>query len=370
MEPETAAELESSLVLPSVKELAKEGLTNVPKRFVCSEIDPLVVPDSDSFPQIPVIDMNKLLSEELKGPEMEKLDLACKEWGFFQVINHGVGNTLVEDVKKGAQELFNLPIEEKSKLWQKPGDMEGFGQMFDASLKDGLNWVDVFYLFTLPSHLRKPHLFPNLPLPFRDNLDAYCIQIRELAINILVLMGKALGIEPKDMKKSLGEGGQSIRINYYPPCPKPESVIGLKTHTDGSTLTVLLQANEVEGLQIKKDEKWIPVKPLPNAFIISTGDVMEVMSNGIYKSTKHRAIVNSEKERLSIGTFYGPEWSGNIGPAPSLVTPEKPALFKTISVADFYKEYLSSEHRGKSYINDVLKIRNENVNPREEIAEI
>lgn len=95
-------------------------------------------------------------------------------------------------------------------------------------------------------------------------------------MNIYVLIGKALGINSNEIKESLGEGGQSIRINYYPPCPKPENVLGLKAHTDGSALTILLQNNEVEGLQIKKDGTWISVKPLPNAFIVSIGDVLEV----------------------------------------------------------------------------------------------
>lgn len=85
------------------------------------------------------------------------------------------------------------------------------------------------------------------------------------------------------------------------------------------------------------------------------------MTNGIYKSATHRAVVNSQKDRLSIATFYGPEWSGNIGPAPGLVTPETPPMFKTIGVADFYKGYLSPEHHGKSYINDVLRIQNEDI---------
>ena len=87
------------------------------------------------------------------------------------------------------------------------------------------------------------------------------------------------------------------------------------------------------------------------------------MTNGIYRSTMHRAVVNSQKERLSIATFYGPGWSGNIGPAPILVTPERPALFKTIGVEDFYKGYLSPQHLGKpkSYINDVLRIQNGHV---------
>jgi len=95
-------------------------------------------------------------------------------------------------------------------------------------------------------------------------------------MKIFVLIGKALGIEVRDIKELLGEGGQSIRMNYYPPCPQPETVLGLKPHTDGSALTILLQANEVEGLQINKDGTWVPIQPLPNAFIISLGDVMEV----------------------------------------------------------------------------------------------
>ncbi|XP_058728283.1 oxoglutarate-dependent flavonoid 7-O-demethylase 1-like [Vicia villosa] len=314
---------------------------------------------TDSLQQLPIIDLGKLLSQDMKGAELEKLGFACKEWGFFQLINHGVSMILVEDMKIGAEKLFNLSMEEKSKLWQKPGDMEGFGKMIEVPKDEPSDWVDEFYIFTLPSQLRKPHLFPNLPNPFRENLEAYCRKIRELSINIMVLMGKSLGIESDDIEESLGEGGQSIKLNYYPPCPQPDNVFGLKAHTDGCALTILFQNNDVEGLQINKDGTWISVKPLPNAFIVSLGDVMEVMTNGIYKSTRHRAIVNSEKERLSIATFYGPEWSGNIGPLSCLVTQETPPLFKTIGVADFYKGYLSPEHHGKSYINDVLRIQNE-----------
>ncbi|KAG5076185.1 hypothetical protein JHK82_054880 [Glycine max] len=350
MEPETA-KLGSSLLVDSVKELAKEALIKVPERYVHPNIEPPILFHKDTLPQLPIIDLNKLLSEDVT--ELEKLDFACKEWGFFQLVNHGVGIKLVEDIKKGAQELLNLSIEEKKKLWQKPGETEGFGQMF--GYKEGpSDWVDLFYIFTLPSHLRNPHLFPNIPLPFRENLEDYCIKMRDLAINIFVLIGKALGIELKDIKESLGEGGQSIRFNYYPPCPQPENVLGLNAHTDASALTILLQGNEVEGLQVKKDGTWIPV---------SLGDVLEVMTNGIYRSTMHRAVVNSQKERLSIATFYGPGWSGNIGPAPILVTPERPALFKTIGVEDFYKGYLSPQHLGKpkSYINDVLRIQNGHV---------
>jgi isopenicillin N synthase-like dioxygenase len=67
-----------------------------------------------------------------------------------------------------------------------------------------------------------------------------------------------------------------MRMNYYPPCPQPEKVIGLTPHSDAPALTFLLQLNEVEGLQVKKDDMWDPIRPLPNAFIVNIGDMLEV----------------------------------------------------------------------------------------------
>ena len=87
---------------------------------------------------------------------------------FAQLINHGVSTSLVEKVKVGIKELFNLAMEEKKKLWQLPGDLEGFGQAFVVSEEQKLDWGDMFYMLTLPTRLRKPHLFPKLPLPFRS----------------------------------------------------------------------------------------------------------------------------------------------------------------------------------------------------------
>lgn len=82
------------------------------------------------------------------------------------------------------------------------------------------------------------------------------------------------------------------------------------------------------------------------------------MTNGVYRSIEHRATVNKEKERLSIATFYSPKLDGELGPAPSLITPEKPAFFNRISVADYFKGYFSRQLVGKSYI-DAMRIHNQ-----------
>ncbi|KAK7359520.1 hypothetical protein VNO77_01481 [Canavalia gladiata] len=351
----------NSLLVPSVQEIAKEGLKSVPERYVRPHHERPIFSSTTAtpLPQIPVIDFSKLLSQDLKGSELENLHHACKEWGFFQLVNHGVKSSLVEKVKRGAREFFNLPLEEKKKLAQREGEgVEGYGQLFVISEEQKLEWADMFFVITYPPHIMKPHLFSNIPSPFRDDLEAYNTELRNLAIQVIDLMANALSVDTKEMRELFGEGAESIRLNYYPPCPQPELVMGLNPHSDAGGLTMLLQANEVEGLQIRKDEHWIPVKPLPNAFIINLGDMLEIITNGIYRSIEHRVTINTEKERLSVATFYNPGIDAILGPAPSLVTPQTPARFKRISTPDYYKGYLSKELRGKSFL-DSLRIQND-----------
>ncbi|TKY49256.1 SRG1 protein [Spatholobus suberectus] len=347
----------TSLLVPSVQELAKQKLPTVPQRYIQPQHEDMVIisEEANRVLGIPVIDMHRLLSAESGGSELDKLDLACKEWGFFQLINHGVSSSLVEKVKLEIQDFFNLPMSEKKKFWQSPQHMEGFGQAFVVSEDQTLDWADLFYMTTLPKHSRMPHLFPQLPLPFRDTLEVYSQEMKDLAMAIIGHMGKALKMEEKEIKELCEDGMQLMRMNYYPPCPQPEKVIGLSPHSDGIGLTILLQVNEVEGLQIRKDGSWVPVKPLPNAFIVNVGDILEIITNGIYRSIEHRATVNSDKERLSIATFYSPRQDGVVGPASSLITEQTPARFKSIGVKEYFNGLFSRKLDGKSYV-DVMSI--------------
>ncbi|GMH19425.1 hypothetical protein Nepgr_021266 [Nepenthes gracilis] len=340
--------------------MAKGRISQVPNRYVRPGQDLPVIPNTDveSLLQLPIIDMERLTSSDFtSSEELERLDHACKEWGFFQLIKHGVNSSLVEKLKKGVEEFFNLPIEEKNKYNQLPGDVEGFGQAFVVSEEQKLDWGDMFYIITLPTNIRKPHLLPNLPLQLREAIEAYAIELEKLALKLLEYMAKALKMEANEIRTVYEGGMQGMRMNYYPPCPQPDLAIGLAPHSDIQGITILLQVNEVEGLEIKKDGRWFPAKPLSNAFLVNLGDSLEIVSNGIYKSIEHRATVNAEKERLSIATFYSPKLDGEIGPAPSLITSQTPALFKRVGVADFFKLFLSRELRGKSCVEQ-MRIQN------------
>ncbi|CAN1189333.1 Protein SRG1 [Linum perenne] len=303
--------------------------------------------------------------------ELAKLHSACKDWGFFQVyikdvdddmqlVNHVVCSTVVDNMKKQVEEFFNLPMEIKKKFWQSPGELEGFGQAFVVSEEQKLDWADVFFLVTQPPNLRKPHLLPHLPLPFRDTLEMYSLEVKNLAAKVLTQMAKALQMKPEEMRVIFsGNIRQTMRTNYYPPCPQPNKVIGLTPHSDGTGLTILLQVNDVEGLQIKKDGKWVPVKVLPNAFVVNVGDILEIITNGVYRSIEHRAMVNLEKKRMSIACFHSPRFDGEVAPAPSLVNGEdKPALFKSVTVREFFKGFFSRELQGKSYLEDLNWLSN------------
>ncbi|KAK0579001.1 hypothetical protein LWI29_019533 [Acer saccharum] len=343
--------------VPFVQELAKKPFTSVPPRYVHPDQDPPIISLDSSSPQVPVIDMQRLLSEDFMDSELQKLDQACREWGFFQLINHEVSSSLVEKVKLETEKFFKLPMEEKRKYGQLEGDVEGYGNVLFGSEDPKLHWRDSLYFTISPPHLRKPHLFPNLPPSFRETLEAYSADLKNIVAEILRQIRKKLRMDETEMTVLL-EGQQAMGFNYYPPCPQPEQVIGLPPHSDFGGITILLEVNDVQGLQIKKDGLWIPVKSLPNAFIINIGDTLEILTNGTYSSIEHRATINSLKERMSIATFCNAKMDGEIAPAPSLVTLETPAMFKRIGVVDYTKGLFTSKIDGKANL-DYMRIKNE-----------
>lgn len=246
-------------------------------------------------------------------------------------------------------------MEDKKKLWQQPDNHEGFGQLFVISDEQKLDWSDMFYITTLPVNQRKIELFEKLPIKLRETMEAYSEELKKLAMTLLSLMAKALTMDDNEIKELFRDGVQSMRMNYYPPCPEPDNAVGFTPHSDADALTILFQLNETEGLQIRKDGKWVPVKPLQNAFVVNVGDIMEILSNGVYRSIEHRAIVNSDRKRLSVATFYSSNLDSELGPARSLVGPNNPPVFRRMPIEEYFKNFFARKLNGKSYI-DFMKL--------------
>ncbi|KAG7955756.1 hypothetical protein I3843_11G088000 [Carya illinoinensis] len=271
------------LPVENVQALASNNLKEIPPKYLWPEME------------YEVIDLGKLSGHQFTSPEdeLEKLHLACRDWGFFQLINHGVPEELIEQMKTDTEDFFKLPLEEKKAYAQLPNNIEGYGQAFVVSEDQKLDWGDMLFILPQPIPQRNLRFWPSIPTSFRAPLDKYSTELQRLTICLLRLMAQSLGLEPKKLVSMFDEGVQGIRMNYYPPCMQANKVMGLAPHSDATGLTLLIQVNDVQGMQIKKNDKWVPIKPIPRAFIVNIGEIIEIMSNGEYKSIEHRAVENT-----------------------------------------------------------------------------
>lgn len=103
----------------------------------------------------------------------------------------------------------------------------------------------------------------------------YCTSIRRLVLRLLQAISDSLGLDRDYMDKAMRQHGQHMALNYYPPCPEPELTYGLPAHTDCNLITILLQ-DDVTGLQVLRQGKWVAINSVPNTFIVNLGDQMQV----------------------------------------------------------------------------------------------
>lgn len=165
-------------------------------------------------------------------------------------------------------------------------------------------------------------------------MEEYRRELKKLAERVMEVMDENLGLPKGYMKKAFngGEEGKAFfgtKVSHYPPCPKPELVTGLRAHTDAGGVILLFQDDKVGGLQILKDGQWIEVQPLRNSIVINTGDQIEVLSNGRYKSVWHRVLATPTGNRRSIASFYNPSMKATIAPVPELVEKENQEVDQT-----------------------------------------
>lgn len=359
-ETATSSSTKSDYKINDVQEFVRCQPQAVPERYIRTKEEMIgsatVLAVSTELP-IPVIDMANLLL--CGGPsreyEMAKLSAACKDWGFFQVLNHGIEEGTLTLMKKVALEFFKLPLEEKEKYPMRPGSIQGYGHGFIFSDDQKLDWCDMLALGTMPKAIRMENLWPSKPPYFRDTLEAYSKEVLKLCRTLLRLIAENLHLKPEFFSDMFGENVQAVRMNYYPPCRRPDLVLGLSSHSDGSALTVLLQDDESTGLQILNNNRWISVEPIPNALVVNIGDTLEVLTNGKYKSIEHRAVTNKSKERMSIVTFHAPSYNVEIGPLPQFIDEAHPCLYRSYIHAEYNSHYLSNKLEGKKSL-DFAKI--------------
>ena len=297
--------------------------------------------------QVPVIDVAEVFQDSSSSAALTAVDQiaeACKTWGFFQVVNHGIGNAQIEAVWNQTHALFTMPIEEKLKIVRSRENPWGFynneltknqrdkKEVFDFT-REG---VDPIYHQTN----RWPEHQPEFKTTMMDYLDA-CT-----ALSLKLLEAFCLGLDlPANFmhRHFVGNHTGFVRLNYYPvkdpmanlPIEHQQTAdLGIHHHTDAGALTVLLQ-DEVSGLQVYRDGFWYDIPTVEGAMVINTGDMMQVWSNDIYKAAIHRVLAMDARERYSIPFFFNPAADCRVSPLPSVIDDRNPRHYHPIEWGSF-----------------------------------
>ncbi|CAA0840808.1 1-aminocyclopropane-1-carboxylate oxidase 5 [Striga hermonthica] len=295
---------------------------------------------------IPVIDFSKLDGEE-RAKTLAQIAHCCEEWGFFQLINHGISEELLEKVKKVASECFKLEREPNFKN-SKPVKLlnEIIDKKSDEKLEN-VDWEDVFMLSD-----DNGDQWPTKTPGFKETMEEYRSELKKLAVRVMETMDENLGLPKGYLNRAFNAGAQTgnkaffgTKVSHYPPCPQPERVNGLRAHTDAGGVILLFQDDEVGGLQILKDGEWVDVQPMKNAIVINTGDQIEVLSNGRYKSVWHRVRAMGAGNRRSIASFYNPSFEAKIGPAEGLMAQYPEFVFGDYMSIYAEQKFLAKEPR-------------------------
>lgn len=318
---------------------------------------------------IPTIDLSCVddHDHEIRSSLSHKIVQACEEYGFFKVVNHGVPKEVISTMEYQGNGFFAKTLSEK----QQAGGRAATSPFGYGCKSIGFNgdMGELEYLL-LPTTNLPPHdsctsissdIFQLISSPnnFSCAVNDYIEAVREVACEILDLLGEGLGFQNKSVFSKLIRDVQSdscFRLNHYPPLkqqqqpnysilstsPNPKLTttpqMGFGEHSDPQILTIL-RSNDVEGLQIcTQDGSWVPVPPDPSEFCVFVGDALQAMTNGRFVSVRHRVLVaNSVKSRMSMMYFGAPPLNAWISPLPELVSPRKPFLYNPFTWSEFKK---------------------------------
>jgi isopenicillin N synthase-like dioxygenase len=297
---------------------------------------------------LPIIDLSNVGSDF--AGVARQIGAACETHGFFYIANYGeiLPAELEDALDAAARDFFRLPEEEKAMVamrhggpaWRgffpvggeltsgKPDLKEGF--YFGTDLKDAAH-----PLVAAKTPLHGANLYPQKPSSLAALVPRYMAACKEIGQLLASLIAASLGLPPHYFRRDLVRDPLELfRIFHYPPRAKidmakvarklvdagtgvDEELWGVGEHTDYGFLTILKQ-DSVGGLQVRSLDSgspWIDAPPIPHTLVINIGDMLELLSRGLFRSTPHR--VNAPKDpnamRLSFPYFFDPGFTAAVG---------------------------------------------------------
>jgi len=287
---------------------------------------------------IPVIDIERLDSPAT----LAALDSACRNWGFFQAVHHGIEPDAIAALRREMHEFFALPTAVKREISRTADNPWGF---YDRELtKNTLDWKQIFDYGPADGAAIQPQ-WPRAMPTFKLAVHAFYDACELLGFRLLAAISANLGMPAEHLSAHFQQAHTSfLRLNYYPKCPEPERPadigtprtghLGLNHHTDSGALTLLLQDAQA-GLEVYRRGEWHLVEPRDDALVVNIGDIVQVWSNDRYQAALHRVLANAEAERFSAPFFFNPAYETEYAPLPTTVDDDHPAKYRTIHWGQF-----------------------------------
>ncbi|MQL81072.1 hypothetical protein Taro_013509 [Colocasia esculenta] len=269
-------------------------------------VAPPALPVSFSTVHIPVIDLQAL--------DPGALAAACEDWGVFRLTNHGTPPALSRRLHDEVRRVFSLPFETKRARFAGPPATYFFGTPAVSLVVRDLNWLEGIHV---PLD-RPPPCFPGgdpdlgEDACLRDLTEEYGRHSARVVKALFESLAAEIGFDGERRASYLSDSDRMLRLFFYPHCPHPAGkYLGINAHTDSSVLTTVSE-DEVGGLQVLRDGTWFSVKPVAGTLVVIVGDMLQAMSDDRCRSSEHRVLASSGRERISICYFAFPCEEGAI----------------------------------------------------------
>jgi isopenicillin N synthase-like dioxygenase len=309
-----------------------------------------------SSASLPVIDIGGLTSDRQADRDAvgRALRATCVDKGFLYISNHGVSEHLVEAVFAEAAQFFALPAEEKLTVDKARSKANrGYeplqGQTLEAGAPPDLK--EGFYIG--PEHAANdprviagkfnhgPNLWPAKPAGFRPAMEAYFTAMAALGHRLMGGLALSLGLPEDHFAAFCTDPMVTLRLLHYPPQPPngDPAQKGAGAHTDFGGLTMLRQ-DDVGGLQVwdQGSGGWVHAAPVPGTFVVNLGDMIARWTNDQYRSTLHRVVNTSGRERYSVPVFYVGNYDHTVTCIPSCLGPGETAKYPPTTVEAHMRE--------------------------------
>ena len=292
---------------------------------------------------VPVLDIGPYLRGEAGAAERTAAQLrsALEEIGFFFIVGHDVPWSMVEAVYQQARRLHALDEAAKEAILmsnERGGYLQlGGGTSYASAIagavrKPNLNAA----FFAHRGGYRHGNQWPALD-GFEATVEAYIDAMSSLSQRLLPLYARSLGLAEDYFAPFFDEPSVTLRLSHYPVVDHEDEQWGLAPHTD-STVMTLLPANDVPGLWIRPEgHEWIEPPPLPNSFLVNSGDILRRWTNDRYLSTAHRVMNQSGTDRYAMPFFFGARDDALIEALPTCVDAEHPPLHEPITYGDYQR---------------------------------